>query len=344
MNAPDAVAPDDFVIARNPEPETSLPYLVRVPLGSNGLVLKVRETWPRTSRVYCHRAEWPDEVEVVERVPTKACTQRGAAIDLVLDRGREARSQFVLTRGRGREMIFWQSARVTKQARPVVTPTARAAGIAEVEILVDVHERYAWKFSGQQVRTVKRPLTAGDYAVEWDGRVVGSVERKSLPDLVSTLTQGRGSYLMAALAEVGHAAIVVEDRYSKVFSLDRVRPAVVAEAIAEGQVRFPTVPIIFCESRQLAQEWTYRFLAAARHEAELAAGTPGVLAGLTGGELPPAEPSTDRTGRPKPAADGGASVAEIRAWALASGMKVSDRGRLRPEVVAAYREAHPNQG
>lgn len=331
--------PDDFVIAKNPEEGTSLPYLVRIPLGERGIVLKVRETWPRTSKVYCHRAEWPAGAEVLERVPTRACSQRGAAIDLVLDRGREARSQFVITRARGREMIFWQTARTSKQARPVTTPTARASGIDELEVVVDSHERYAWKFSDQHVRTVKRALPAGDYGVELDGRLVATVERKSLTDLVQTLTSGKGSYLMAALAEVGHAAVVVEDRYSKVFGLDRVRPAVVAESIAEAQVRFPTVPIVFCESRQLAQEWSYRFLAAALHEARLGADTPAVLDELSGVDLS-VVPEAPRKRRAAKSADNHPTTAEIRAWALAAGLPVSDRGRLRPEVVAAYAEAH----
>ncbi len=42
-----------------------------------------------------------------------------------------------------------------------------------------------------------------------------------------------------------------------------VRKSVIAVALAEAQVAFPTVPIMFCETRKLAQEWTYRFLAAA---------------------------------------------------------------------------------
>ena len=48
--------PDDFVIARNPEEGTTLPYLLRIPLGPDGIVLKAKETWPRTGNVYCHRA------------------------------------------------------------------------------------------------------------------------------------------------------------------------------------------------------------------------------------------------------------------------------------------------
>ena len=133
---------DDFVIARNPDPDSTLPYLVRLPLGVDGVVLKTRELWPRTAKLYCHAAdEWPADVDVLERVGVRSCVRRGAAIDLVLDRGREARSMFVFARARGRDVIFWQSARTAKQARPNVNlPTARASGQV-LTIAVDVHER-----------------------------------------------------------------------------------------------------------------------------------------------------------------------------------------------------------
>lgn len=160
--------PDDFVIARNPDPDSTLPFLVRIPVGEHGIVLKVRDTWPRTSKVYCHRAPgWPDDPEILERVPVRSCVRRGAAIDLVLDRGRENRSQFVITRIRGgREAIFWQSPRTTKAARPnVPLPTGRAQGLSGMVVLVDSHERYAYTFKRQSgrghVETVRRGLPAG---------------------------------------------------------------------------------------------------------------------------------------------------------------------------------------
>jgi hypothetical protein len=66
-------------------------------------------------------------------VPVRSCVRRGAAVDLVLDRVRENRSQIVFTTARGRDAVFWQSPRTRKQARPDVrTPTARAAGLAEI--------------------------------------------------------------------------------------------------------------------------------------------------------------------------------------------------------------------
>ncbi len=254
----------EFIIARNPDSESKLPYLLRLPLGPNGLILRARDVWPRTAAVYCHLDDtWPDEPEIVERTPVTLCARRGGSIDLVLDRYRENRSMFVFTKARGRDVIFWQSARTAKQSRPSVnTPTARASGQI-LEIIVDSHETYPWKFTKQQATTTRRALSNGDYAIEHNGAIVAVVERKSLIDFVGTLTNGKLSYLLAALSTTQHSALVIEDRYSAIFKLDRVRPTVVAEGIAEAHVRFPTVPIIFADTRPLAEEWTYRFFGAA---------------------------------------------------------------------------------
>lgn len=48
-----------------------------------------------------------------------------------------------------------------------------------------------------------------------------------------------------------------------VFRLKHVAPSTVAEVLAAAQVRYRNVPIVFCETRPRAQEWTYRFLGAA---------------------------------------------------------------------------------
>jgi hypothetical protein len=151
-----------------PDPDSKLPYLLRVPVAGGEIVLKARDRWPHTAAVYCDRAEeWPDSAEVLEEVPVRSCARRGKAVDLVLARPRENRAQFVFTTLRGREAIFWQSPRTTAKARPTVrVPTRRASG--------------------------------------W-----------------------------------------------------------VAELLAAVQIRYPSVPIVFCETRPLAEEWTYRWLGAA---------------------------------------------------------------------------------
>jgi len=320
--------PEDFVIARNPEPGSTLPYLLRIPLPGSPVVLKAKDTWPRTSKIYCHRAEsWPEEPEIVERVPVRSCVRRGAAIDLVLDRGRENRSQLVVTNAKGRQMIFWQSARTAKQARPAVSlPSARAAALADLEITVDTHERYPFTFADRQVTVLRAGLPTGDYGLVVGGRLRAVVERKAMQDLVSSLTTGKLRFQLTELASVPRAALVVEERYSEVFRSKHVRPAVIADGLAECQVRWPGVPIVFCETRKLAQEWTYRFLAAAQRalaEEELGGDLVDSLAAA--GELPAVEPTN----------------AEIRAWALQHGYAVSDRGRIpasvRAEFVAATR-------
>ena len=317
-----------MVIARNPDPDSSLGYLLWLPL-DEGLLFRTSDTWPRTKALYCHpvdRADWPASAEVVERVGLRSCARRGAAIDVVADRGRENRSQVVYTRGRGREMVFWQSPRTRKQARPNVrTPTARASGIEELEIVVDGHERYPYRFADQQVRTVRRALPAGDYAVELDGVTVASVERKSLDDLISSLSNGKLRYALGEMAALPRAAVVVEDRYSRIFKQSWVRPAQVADGLAELQVRWPNVPIVYAETRPLAEEWTYRFLAAALTCAQEERDVPPVPASAPSAPSPPSVPSP--------------STAEVRAWARSTGLEVPDRGRLRPEVWAAYREA-----
>src|SRR5574340_1219649 len=105
----------------------------------------------RSTAIPWTQTSGPTEPESVERAPLRSCMRRGAAIDLILDRGRENRSQLVFTSARGRDAVFWQSPRARKQARPgVTTPTARAAGIAELEILVDTREQYAYRFTAQQ--------------------------------------------------------------------------------------------------------------------------------------------------------------------------------------------------
>lgn len=75
-----------FRIAGNPEPDSTLPYVLWVPLAQNPLVLKAKDTWPRTVKVYCHRGAWPDDAEIVEEVGVRSCTRRGVAIDLVVER------------------------------------------------------------------------------------------------------------------------------------------------------------------------------------------------------------------------------------------------------------------
>ena len=259
-----------FLVARNPDAASALPYLLRVPVAGAPLLLKAKDPWPRTAKVYCHRLDvWPDEPEVVDDVGVRLCERRGRAVDLVLDRSRENRSQFVFVTLRGgRDAVFWQTARTAATSRPGIRiPSRRASGIRDLEILIDTRERYAYRFATQQASTRKASLRVGDYAVALDDDLIASVERKSVADLVRRLVDGQLAFAMADLATLPHAAVVVDGRYQDALTAEHVQPGFVADLLARVAVRYPAVPVIFAGSRKLAEEWTYRFLAAAYAEA-----------------------------------------------------------------------------
>ena len=188
-------------------------------------------------------------------------------------------------------------------------PTARAAGVVELRIVVDAHERYPYKFAGQQAATVRRGLACGDYAVTLDGTTVAAVERKSLPDLVSRLTTGGLRFALAELATLPRAAVVIETATRRSSPWTGSVPTV-ADGQAELQVRYPAIPIVSCETRKLAEEWTYRYLAAAQSWAE-----PDTAAlhriGLVAETPVETVPDENTTAAP--------STAQIRAWPAPTG-------------------------
>jgi hypothetical protein len=101
------------------------------------------------------------------------------------------------------------------------------------------------------------------------------------------------------------------------------------------QVSWPAIPIVFCETRELAEEWTYRYLAAAHSWAETAALD---RIGVTEATISGARPAPP--------------VAEVRAWARANGLAgsatknrrgivESSRNRRQQELRATHRGRCP---
>ena len=226
-------------------------------------------------------------------------------------------------------MIFWQSPKTTKQARPGVhIPTARAHGQV-LEILIDSGEKYPYRFSGQQARTARERLACGDYAVQLAGTIVAAVERKTANDLISSMISGRMRFLMADWPGCRALRLSSKRATARSFKHPHVNASVAAERLAEIQAQFPAVPIVFCETRPLAEEWTYRWLGACQYELELAAGTSTLEETFSHAldayaSAPPIQP--------KPAG--------IRTWARQAGLSVPDKGRIPAEIRAAWDEAH----
>ncbi len=253
---------EQFIVARNPDAASKLPFLLSLPLG-DGLVLKAREAWPTSSRIYCHQVDepWPSDVEVLEHETVRLCRRRGAAVDLVLERGARARSQFVFTQVRGRDAIFWQTQRTARAANPGArVPRARKLE-TPLAVIVDTRERYPYRFASHAVERRREALPAGDYGIRGaDGELLAVVERKTLENLATSLSDGTMAFQMARLADVPLAAAAVECRYSALLSAPHAPPTWLADQLVRLQARYPAVPVVFLDSRRHAEDWTYRYL------------------------------------------------------------------------------------
>lgn len=253
----------EFIIARNPDQHSKLPYLVQLPLDSGPVWLKAKEMWPRTTRVFCQRLDArPSNPHVIERVGVIYCERRGKAIDLVLSRGINRRCQFVFAESDGRTLIFWQTPKSATAARPGLrVPTSRARG--PEPIYIDTRERYGYSFSSRGVRTERRALPVGDYAAIIDDRLIAVVERKAIDDFMTCLANGSLMYAMAELCDAPVAAVAVEGTYSTVLRHTFTAKGFLADLIVRLQFRYPEIPINFLETKKLAEDWTYRFLRSA---------------------------------------------------------------------------------
>jgi len=255
-----------FWLGRRSATTSRLPYVIRLPVSGEGRIfLAVRDTWPRGTDVFCHQLPaWPDDADIIDEVPIEACWRAGAAVHLVLRRPRQRRSLFVWTRKGERTLVFWRSEASMRRARPGIrVPLARDFG-ERLRVAVDSGERYPWRFAGRGAVVERRRLPVGDYALVAGDEVTATVERKTPQDLATAATGGQLGLTLAELGQTRHGAIVVEGRLSDVIKeAERVRPGWLLNVIAALQVEHPRVAWMFAETRKLAEEWAYRWLAAA---------------------------------------------------------------------------------
>ena len=256
-----------FWIGRNPAANRRLPYLLRLPVGGEGRIyLAAGDTWPRSGDVFCYQIrEWPAEADILEEVPVEACWRVGPAIHLVLRRRNNRRCLFVWTKKGTRTLIFWRSPASMARARPGIRVPLSRSFRESLHVAVDVGERYPWRFSGRDVTVERRKLPAGDYALLREDAVIAAVERKTPRDLATSAISGQLALALADLSAAPHAALVVEGRLSdavRAASAGKVRPGWLPDVLAALQVSHPRVAWMFAETRQLAEDWAYRWLAA----------------------------------------------------------------------------------
>lgn len=207
-------------------------------------------------------------------------------------------------------------------------PKQRSSGSRVLEITVDTREGGHPVFAHRKARVVRGHLPVGAFGVVVDGRQVAGIRLLTLDELIACLSDGRLEAQLAGLDSLPFGALIVEDRYAAVFKQRQVRPRVVAEILAESQVRWPRIPIVFADSRRLAHEWAYRFLVAVSESSSLA-------------EVPATELVVPHQMHPTsvPTAPLLATNAEVRAWARQRGLSVAAKGPIRRDVLEAFERA-----
>jgi hypothetical protein len=176
----------------------------------------------------------------------------------------------------------------------VRAPTARGLD-GPLEVVVDLRERYAWRFADLPVTVERRRLPVGDYGAFVDGRLVAVVERKRLEEFAGAAVQGRLQLQLAELATMPRAAVIIEGRLSQLLKGDlKARPGWLLNLVAALQAAYPNVPLLFAESGPLAAGLAYRWLSAASRlaRAEAAGDSPDDVLREALGTAPDAAPAT----------------------------------------------------
>jgi len=140
-------------------------------------------------------------------------------------------------------------------------------------IVVDTREQKPLHFDGT-IRTVRKCLKTGDYSVEgYEDQF--AVERKSIPDLIGTLTAGRDRFEreMHRMAGIGFRRVIVEGSWRQVIAyvkrIDRderrrVRVKSIVGTVYAFEVRYG-VPFVFAargarEAAWIVEKWARYFL------------------------------------------------------------------------------------
>jgi ERCC4-type nuclease len=134
---------------------------------------------------------------------------------------------------------------------------------SRIPIIIDTREQEAYAFDSQRFSTVRRALPAGDYSLDGSETRV-AVERKSMPDFVSTVIRARKRFHaeLRKLAEYEHACIVVEGSLRDLLEgryPGGARPNALLGSVLSIVVDFG-VPVYFCSDRQCACRFVAGFL------------------------------------------------------------------------------------
>ena len=255
------------------------PFRVSIEQGGRVLfAVRAQSAWPAPgAQIFCLREVDFDPVESldpVETVPIASLTRVGAKLGVVLDRPSRKRCEFLVLRkprrdGSGHfEQVFFRTETAIRAHR--TRGRAELSPRADLDIAIDLRERYPWRFPGARIS--RRALPTGDYALVRDETVLAVAERKTADNLLGDIGALRAFHQgLAELASQPRAAVVIEAQYGDFLDPGRTRawPAAhVARVLAELAALHPKLPFVFAGNRKLANAWTLRWFTAVAADAQ----------------------------------------------------------------------------
>lgn len=249
------------------------PFRVSVEQDGRTLVaVRAKSAWPAPgAQIFCLREREQDPAEhllLEDLVPVVSFTRIGPKISIVLDRPTRKRCELLfLTKRRASggepvEQVFFRTETAIRAHRS--RGRVELSAHAELDVVIDLQERYPWSFPGARVS--RRRLPAGDYALARDERILAVVERKTLDNLLGDFGAIRAlHHTLAELEAQPRAAVVIEAQYADFLDPSRTKnwpPAHTARVLAEMAALHPKLPLVFAGNRKLANAWTVSWFTA----------------------------------------------------------------------------------
>ena len=263
----------------NVERTQSARFPVRIAIEQGGRVLfavRAQSEWPAPGgQIFCLREQELDLSEPLEplaRIPIVTLKRVGAKIAVVLDRPTRKRCEFLVLRkprkdGSGvYEQVFFRTETAIRAHRS--RGRVELAATAELDVVIDLRERYPWRFPG--ARVARRALPAGDYGLYRDETLLAVAERKTFANLLSDFGALRALHQgLAELESQPRAALVIEAQYADFTDPARTQPwpaAHVARVLGEIAALHPRLPVVYAGNRKLANHWVLRWFTAVAAE------------------------------------------------------------------------------
>ena len=252
--------------------EDQYPYWVFIEEDKGKFVfLKAQEKWPGPGKnIFCKLEGEIKKKDLPKGEPDDSCnifsiSRFGKKLNIVLDRVRCKRCWFIFLRkeykkkpGQFYDQVFWitQSSSISERRGSYIPYSFDES----YTILIDKNERYAYNFG--RIKTEKKILPAGDYALVVDDKVVAIAERKTKDNFFHEMSHLDVFRIkLEEMSKYSYRVVLFEGDYVSFVSMKNKywKGSFVAKVLADLFAEFPNIQFIFFKGRKSANQWLYYY-------------------------------------------------------------------------------------